>query len=260
MKVKLDIEYDGEAFSGWQSQPSGQTVQDELDRALAVYLGSLAAKSGVELSTFPHLKASGRTDAGVHARAQVVSFLWPSGLEFDGCRLVSSLNGITKPGVSICSASEMGDDFDARFSSHLKCYSYYILNRRGRACIDAGRVWHVSAELDIAAMISAAKCFVGTHDFSAFQAADCGAKSSVRSIFLSEISRQDKFTLAYSIVGSGFLKQMVRCIVGTLAAVGRGRCSRPADRTSIRERRSQSRRRKLHPAAVCFLEWVRYTE
>ncbi|MCB0325391.1 MAG: tRNA pseudouridine(38-40) synthase TruA [Bdellovibrionales bacterium] len=260
MKVRLILEYDGSFFSGWQSQANAHTVQSELGRSLEVYLHSLAKREGIALETLPKLTASGRTDAGVHALGQVVSFEWPAELPFDRSRCCAALNGISSRGLGVLAAEECSDTFDARFSAHTKRYFYRILLRsHGGQGLYHGRVWHLDRRLDVAAMAAAAKHFRGTHDFSAFRAADCTAKTTVRTLEQSQLARVDRNELRYFVQGTGFLKQMVRIIVGTLVEVGLGRLS-AAEIPGVIASLERSSAGETAPACGLYLEWVRYTE
>ncbi len=257
MKIKLLLEYDGSSFAGWQRQVAQLSVQQELEQGLEVYLGSEAKQQGVVVpSAFP-VTGSGRTDAGVHAAGQVASFEWPEQLDFDAGRLREALNGITNRGLAIVAVAPVADSFDARRSRHCKCYSYTIHNHRAAPARRAGSVWHISGQLDISAMIAAAGLLVGTHDFKSFQAADCAAKNSVRTITRSELIRSDTFELQYRVQGNGFLKQMVRTIVGTLVEIGQGKRS-VSELETILNARDRTLAGATAPAKGLVLEWVRY--
>jgi tRNA pseudouridine38-40 synthase len=259
VKIKLTLEYSGGAFSGWQFQPGMLTVQGELERALGVYLQGLAKKQGLTLSELPRVSGASRTDAGVHARGQVASFPWPLELPYDGARLVMALNAISHHDVGVLNAQETDDSFDARFSPHYKCYQYYLLLRPGGGDgLERGRAWRLGQPLRIKEMIGAARSLCGTHDFSAFRAADCSAKTTVRTLFLSELSRRSGDLLVYSVLGNGFLKQMVRTIVGTLVEVGLGK-RRPEDIAALLSARDRSLAGETAPAWGLVLEWVRYS-
>ena len=257
-KVKLILEYKGTDFSGWQVQPGQRTVQSELDSGLRILITSRAKLCGVEnLNTPLSLIASGRTDSGVHARGQVISFFLPEGLELSSYKLKRSLNGILPKDIHVKSVEYVSDEFDARRNKHTKCYSYTLLLRDGVAVLDRGRVWEVSDKLDIASMASAAATLVGEHDFFAFRARDCVAKTTVRTIEVSQFVRLDAETCRYVVYGTGFLKQMVRIIVGTLVDIGRGR--KPVD--IFQQAMKNGSRYELGdtaPACGLCMEWVRY--
>ncbi len=221
MKVKGTIEYVGEAFHGFQEQGELPTVQSEVEKALAVVLSSWSKKAGRGSGAAPKIIGSGRTDAGVHARGQVISFDWPDRFG-ELHRLCAALNGITSPALTVLQLEEAPPEFDARRSPHRKLYSYRMALGRNSGGLEKNRAWHIGSRIDVSAMIECARQFVGQHNFSAFRASDCTAKSTVRTILASEITRIDRRTLLYTIEGKGFLKQMVRIIAGTLVQSGRG--------------------------------------
>lgn len=259
MKVKLTVEYQGDPFSGWQSQPGKLTVQGELERAFRVYLESQAKKTGAVGETAVSITGSGRTDAGVHARGQVASFTWPEGFVFDAWSLLPAINGITIPELVVLSIEQAPDDFDARHTPHLKRYSYTLLLRDYFDGMYRGKGWRVGTRLDLAAMITAARLFVGQHDFSSFRAKDCTAKSTVRTVLLSEITRVSRDELLYIVHGCGFLKQMIRILTGTLVRVGEGRLG-VSDIPRIIEARDRALAGETAPAHGLTLDWVRYGE
>lgn len=207
--IRLVIEYDGSGFSGWQKQPGQRTVQGELHRVLEMVLRT-------DISV---VHSSGRTDAGVHARRQVVHFytdIIPSDL-FVFRRSVSSL---LRGEVSVLEADLVPDSFHSRGSAIKKQYSYLILHRDTPPVLDRGRVWHIPVALDIPRMQSEATAIIGEHDFKSFQGAGCAAKSSIKTIYESEFIWEAPY-LRYRVVGSGFLKHMVRILVGTLVDIGK---------------------------------------
>lgn len=204
------------------------------------------------------VRGSGRTDSGVHAVGQVVSFEWPDNVPLDLYRLPVAINGLTARGLSVLKAEAPGDNFDARLSPHIKCYSYRLLTRHAHAGYATQRVWNIGPDVDLPAMIAAAQLFVGQHDFSAFRAADCQALSTQRKIIGSELSRISADELVYQIVGYGFLKHMVRIIVGTLVDVGKGRLSVDTVRELLDSGRRPDSGQTAPPEGLC-LEWVRYS-
>ncbi len=257
MKVKLTLEYSGEPFAGWQTQPGLLTVQSDLERSLQVMFASWAKKQNVAWDKAVAITGSGRTDAGVHARGQVASFSWPEEFNFDPRLVLNSLNGISVPELIIRRVESADDGFDARFSPHAKCYQYRLLLRDQREGLEAGRVWGVGSRLDVRAMIEAAKLFGGQHDFSSFRASDCTAKSTERTILLSEITRVSDEEVVFTAHGKGFLKQMIRIMVGTLVDVGKGKLT-IADVQRILDSRNRSLAGQTAPACGLTLEWVRY--
>lgn len=270
-KIKLTVEYCGKAFSGWQLQDGTLTVQGELERALVVYCKSLAKKCGMEEPGRISLTGSGRTDAGVHALGQVASFEWPEQLPFDGWQLTTALNGITIPQLVVHRAELVAADFDARHTPHVKCYRYLVLQRGRPEGLLAGRVWRVGREIDVESMVLAARVLCGRHDFQSFRAQDCGAASTVRTLLLSELTRVDRETLCYTVYGRGFLKQMIRIIVGTLVKIGRDRAQlrksgRVAELSGAEEMkqllavRNRTIVGETAPACGLYLDWVRYED
>jgi tRNA pseudouridine38-40 synthase len=255
----LVVEYDGASFSGWQTQVNQKTVQGELENAIAIYCNALKKKQNVKSEHQIYVQGSGRTDAGVHAKAQVANFYWPDNLPLDVWELRHSLNGITCAGLHVLSAEKVAEDFDSRRSAHIKCYRYNILLKHGKSGLYGAHYWCVPQTLDIAKIIEASKYFVGVHDFSSFRAKDCNANSTTRSILASEIVRESADTLSYLIVGKGFLKQMVRAIAGTLVEVGLGKKS-PHDIPEIIGRKERVAAGQTAPAHGLCLEWVRYDE
>lgn len=257
MKLKLVIEYHGAEFSGWQFQPGQRTVESVLAETLTVYFKSQAKKLGVELERPVTLTASGRTDSGVHARGQVVNLRWPEHFEFDQYRMLAALNGIAPRDLGVRAAELVPDSFDARMAPHVKCYRYTLQLRTFRGPMMADRAWHVFFPLDIAAMVLAARQFAGTHDFKSFQSADCHAKTTVRTVVASELTRVDDQTVVFSVQGKGFLKNMVRTLVGTLVEVGRGKIA-PEEMGNLIEAKDRTKAGPRAPAHGLCLEWVHY--
>jgi len=207
---KLTLEYDGAGFSGWQKQPGRRTAQGALEDALATMLRGPARVQGAS-----------RTDAGVHALGQVASFEREE--ELDPGRLVRGLSAICRPDLAVVEAAVAPPGFNARFDSRGKRYEYAILNRSAPSPMAGRASWHVPRPLDVDAMREAAGRIVGTHDFAGFRAADCGREDTVRTITLLEIGRGDLERITFVVEGTGFLKYMVRIMVGTLVGVGLGR-------------------------------------
>jgi tRNA pseudouridine38-40 synthase len=195
-RLKLTVEYDGTDYDGWQRQLNGTSVQEVLELALGELFGAPVAT-----------EAAGRTDAGVHALGQVVAFEAPRVLPFSA--YLRGLSALLPEDVSVVKAEEVPADFDPRRSSKGKRYRYLISNRPVRSPLRRRTHWQLFAALDVAAMQKAAPVLLGTHDFSAFRAANCEALTTLRT--LRELAI--------------FLKHMVRNIVGTLVEVGRGRQS-----------------------------------
>ena len=215
MTLKLTLEYDGAPFAGWQLQPKVATVQDAVEAAVAALCG--VPREGVRVH------ASGRTDAGVHARGQVVS-LTPPG---NGPRLplkswTSGLNAHLPETVACVRAEEAPDGFDARRWARGKRYLYTLRNCEVRAPLWRTRAWEIRRPLDVAAMQRAATFLLGRHDFSAFRAADCPASNPVRELRRLELlpDARDPAVWHLAAEATAFLKHMVRNLAGTLVEVG----------------------------------------
>jgi len=211
MRVALGIEYDGAGFAGWQSQPEGNTVQDALERALAMIAGAPV-----------RVVCAGRTDAGVHALAQVAHFDSPVARRDSAW--VRGANAHLPPSVAVRWAQPVADDFHARFCARARAYRYLLLNRPERPALFAGKVGWCHRPLDVSVMREAAACLIGEHDFSAFRAAGCQAKTPVKTMHAFEIARDGDW-VAFDCRANAFLHHMVRNLVGALVYVGMGRQS-----------------------------------
>jgi tRNA pseudouridine38-40 synthase len=209
MRIALGVEYDGRPFNGWQSQPDGRTVQDALQQAL------------MQVANEPiSVIAAGRTDTGVHALEQVVHF--DTGAVRPLTAWVRGVNALLPESVAVLWAHAVPDEFHARFSAHGRSYRYLLANRSVRPAIRAGKVGWFHAPLDVAAMQAAAQYLVGEHDFSAFRAAECQAKSPLKHLRQLEI-RRDGDMIVFDLAADAFLHHMVRNIVGCLVYVGKGK-------------------------------------
>ena len=178
-RFRIDIEYDGRPYAGWQRQAGQLSVQEAIEKAIAAF-------SGEEVT----LRGAGRTDAGVHALGQVAHFDLSREWKTDTVR--DALNahlGMVGETISILGAAAVPEDFDARFSAKARHYLYRILNRRAPPALDRGKVWHVSRRLDAEAMHQAAQRLVGRHDFTTFRSVQCQAKSPVKTLDKLEVSR-----------------------------------------------------------------------
>jgi len=242
--ILLVLEYNGSRFNGWQKQPRGtRTIQEELHKAL----------ERIVREKIRVVHVSGRTDAGVHARAQVANF--EVSKVPDLRRLAHSVSSFLRGEVAVLRAFEVPESFHAGDSALRKCYAYTILHRDTPAVLDWGRVWHLHGRLDLDLMQREAAVLLGVHDFSSFRSSDCSRKTSVREIYRSEVVREGEY-LKYYVVGSGFLKQMVRNLVGTLVDRARGRLTRSmAEILELRDRRMAG---VAAPACGLCLEWVEY--
>ena len=241
--LRLTLEYDGTELSGWQLQPGVRTVQGELERALESLLGAPVRPT-----------AAGRTDSGVHAAGQVVSLrLAPSQL-LPLKAFVQGLNGLLPPDVAVRRAEWAEDDFDARRRSRGKLYRYRILHGLPRSPLHRLTHWIVYRRLAVPPMRQAAACFVGSHDFAAFRAANCEARTTRRRIIRFTVSGEDRpGEIVIEVLGTAFLKQMVRNLVGTLVDVGSGR-RKPEEMEALlrsRDRRKSGPTAPAHGLMLC---------
>jgi tRNA pseudouridine38-40 synthase len=216
--VRLLVAYDGTEFAGWQRQGSQRTVQGELETVLARIDHAPVA-----------VAAAGRTDAGVHAAGMVASARLAAPIP--AATLLRALNANLPPDVRVLAVDDMPDGWHARFHAVSKTYRYWIWNGRVASPFARRYAWHVPQPLDVAAMAAAAPAVVGRHDFAAFKGQGSQARSTVRAVFASgirEVPAPEAWgggaarVLCYEVTGAGFLRYMVRGIVGTLVRVGRG--------------------------------------
>lgn len=243
-QVRLIVEYDGRGFHGWQKQPLLRTVQSQLEETISVILRKPVGT----------LYAAGRTDSGVHARGQVVTFrveeppdLW---------RLSQGISHLLKGEVTVVRADMVDDNFHPGFSSTHKQYTYRVLNRPSPAVLDRHRLWHVSKALQIDRLQEWAMQLEGEHDFSSFRDSGCTNTTPVKMIYHSRVT-QEGDVVVYTVIGNGFLKQMVRNIVGTLVdmSLGRLKVGSFSDLLDLRNRRLAGM--TAPPHGLC-LEWVSY--
>lgn len=238
--LKLTIEYDGTAYHGWQVQPGLPTIQGILqDTAKRI--------SGEEV----HIAGAGRTDAGVHALGQVANFR--TGKELSPDKWQRAFNSLLPPDIVMRRAETVSDGFDARRSAKQKIYRYSILNAPHPSALDRHWLLHVPDPLELAPMEEAAASLLGEHDFSTFRAANGDSPNQVRRVyqacFLSEGNR-----LQFVITGNGFLKHMIRIVVGTLLAVGRGRLTPGAFREILQSKDRQRAGRTAPAHGLCLMQ------
>ncbi|HWA18435.1 MAG TPA: tRNA pseudouridine(38-40) synthase TruA [Devosia sp.] len=243
-RYKLILEYDGSPFAGWQRQADALSVQQVVEEAIAKMTGETVA-----------VQAAGRTDSGVHALGQVVSF--DLAKEWDPFKIREALNFHTKPHpVAILAAESVPGDFEARFSARGRHYEYRILNRRARPALDDWRVWHCPMVLDSAAMHEAAQTALGKHDFTTFRAAECQAKSPVKTLDRLDVSREGE-TIVVRASARSFLHSQVRSMVGSLKLVGEGKWT-PRDFRAALDAKDRSRCGPLAPPEGLYLVKVDY--
>ena len=210
MRWKLTIEYDGSPYVGWQRQENGASVQAAIEQAILKLTGETVT-----------ITAAGRTDAGVHGLGQVAHADIAKALVPDKMR--DALNAHLRPHpVVVLTAEIVADDFHARFDATARHYLYRIVNRRAPLTFDIAKAWQVAAPLDAEAMHAAAQRLVGHHDFTTFRAAECQAKSPVKTLDRLDVSRVgEEITVRAS--ARSFLHHQVRSMVGTLKMVGTGK-------------------------------------
>lgn len=209
-RYRLTLEYDGRPFVGWQAQENGPSVQGALEAAVHAFSGETVTMQG-----------SGRTDAGVHALGQVAHFDLERQAATD--EIQGALNYHLKPEpIAVLEVAAADDDFHARFSAVMRHYRYRIVNRRAPLTFERGLAWQVAVPLDAARMHEAAQHLVGQHDFTTFRAAQCQAKSPVKTLSRLDVTRMGE-EIEVSASAQSFLHHQVRSIVGTLKLVGEGK-------------------------------------
>jgi tRNA pseudouridine38-40 synthase len=243
-RYKLTIEYDGRPFVGWQIQDNGPSVQGEL-------MAAIAAFSGEEVS----VQGAGRTDAGVHALAQVAHVDLAKDWDDDTVR--DAVNAHLRPHlIAVLRAERVADTFDARFSAIRRHYRYRIINRRADLALERGRAWRIAKPLASAAMHAAAQRLVGRHDFTTFRNAECQAKSPVKTLDRLDVARNaDEIDVVAC--ARSFLHSQVRSMVGALALVGEGKWTAD-DVTAALEKRDRAACAPVAPPDGLYLAQVDY--
>jgi len=212
-RVKLAVAYDGTAYAGWQIQPNGPTIQAVMESVLSRILQEPV-----------RLRAAGRTDAGVHAREQIVDFA-DAGVRDLGT-IMHGGNALLPSDIRILSAEEVAESFDARRHATEKEYRYFLYLSPVDSPFLSRYAWHIEKPLDLDAVRQALSHLVGEHDFTSFRGQGCNAVSPVRTIFRAEVARHDVPGLfSIDVAGAGFLRHMVRNIVGTVVNAGKGKHS-----------------------------------
>jgi tRNA pseudouridine38-40 synthase len=238
VRIAVGIEYDGSTFCGWQTQPSGCSIQDAFERALEAIadapVGSVCA---------------GRTDAGVHALGQVAHFDVPVRRPLSAW--VRGVNAHLPQSIAVTWAREVSAEFHARYSARARAYRYILLNRRERPGLFRGRVGWYHQPLDLDAMRAAAQSLLGEHDFSAFRSAECQSRSTVRKMLGVAIDREGTLVIL-DFCANAFLHNMVRIIVGCLIDIGGGK--RPASwLAEVRDARDRTRAAATVDSAGLYL-------
>jgi tRNA pseudouridine38-40 synthase len=213
LRIALGISYSGTPYDGWQSQPSGNTVQDQVEQALGLFTAQ---------DDRPKLMCAGRTDAGVHGLMQVAHF--DTSITRDDTSWVRGTNRFLPADIAVQWAREVPEQFHARASALTRRYAYILLEAPVRPSLDAGRVGWVFRPLALDAMQAAAQTLLGEHDFSSFRAAQCQAHTPVKTLLKLDISRRGAYW-RFDFEASAFLHHMIRNIMGCLIMIGQG--SRP---------------------------------
>ena len=243
-RYRLTVEYDGSGYNGFQAQADQPTVQGAIETALTAFCGETI-----------RLAAAGRTDTGVHATGQVISFdlekPWPERT------VMNALNAhLVSEAVSVLDCVAVDDEWHARFSATGRAYLYRILNRPGRPALDRGRVWHMKKPLDADAMHAAAQSLVGLHDFTTFRDVNCQSKSPEKTLDVARVTRVgEEVHLVFE--ARSFLHRQVRSMTGTLVEVGLGRWA-VADVATALEARDRSACGPVAPSDGLYLTGVRY--
>ena len=243
--IKLIIEYDGSAYHGWQKQCNAHhTIQQILEDKIEIITREK-----------PKLHSSGRTDAGVHAINQVANFRTTSLIPPP--KLMLGINSLLPSDITIKSVEDVDPEFHARYSARSKVYLYRILNRRARAGLYRKYCWHVHNPLDLDVMVEAASYLQGRHDFSSFCAANSDTEGTEREVLDTCLQRLEGDFVHFTIEATGFLKYMVRNIIGTLVHVGIGKLT-PADFKAILEAKNRTLAGPTAPPQGLFLKQVNY--
>jgi tRNA pseudouridine38-40 synthase len=241
--LRIVIEYDGTDLVGWQRQDNGPSVQQHLEERIAEMVGHPVRVTGAS-----------RTDAGVHARGQVAAFTTTARIPTHGVR--RGLNSLLPPSIAIVACDEVAADFHPRFGAVGKHYRYAILARPDRSPLLRTRAWHRPQALDLEAMRAAAAPLLGEHDFAAFRAAGCAARTTRRRIDGIDITREDELVLI-DVRGNAFLRNMVRIIAGSLVDVAMGRMQ-PSEIAEILASLDRNRAGQTAPAHGLTLMSVLY--
>ena len=242
-RCALTLEYDGTDYAGFQYQENADTVQAQLERALADIFGCLVK-----------IKAASRTDSGVHARGQVVAFNLPR--PFEALKLAPAVNWHLPRDIRVVKVNPVPENFDPRTWARGKIYNYYVCNRLQPPAVGSRYLWHVSQPLDIEAINRAASALKGTHDFASFQSAASSVPDTVRTIRHLWARRRGE-TVILTCVGDGFLHNMVRILAGTLVEIGLGQ--RPvADINGVLKSKDRTAAGVTAPARGLFLQRVLY--
>ncbi len=242
--IKLVVEYDGGGYHGWQRQAGSLTIQEVIESRLGIMLGQRVS-----------INASGRTDAGVHAKGQVINFRVRSRLSAE--QIQKGLNSLLPDDIAVIAAQEAPRSFHARFSAVSKVYEYHILNRQAPSALLRKYIWHVRTPLAIDPMRECLKIICGENDFSAFMASGSPVSSTSRTMLRAELEHMGPQRLKFTFEADGFLRHMVRNLTGTLVEVGKGKKTTEDFKRVLK---SGDRRQAgiTAPGRGLYLVWVNY--
>ncbi len=241
---KLTIEYDGTGYHGWQIQNNDISIQETIETAL-----STMTKEKIRLH------ASGRTDAGVHALGQVANFKTESKITADA--FFAGLNSLLPDDIVITACEAVEDDFHSRFSAKIKTYQYRIFNHRVPIAVGRQYAWHIRKKLDVTAMQQAVAHIIGTHDFKSFEGTGSPRAHTIRTVITAEVAEKNNGYLIFEITANGFLRYMVRNLMGTLVNVGLAKTS-PEEFKHILEAKNRDLAGATAPPQGLFLVQVSY--
>jgi len=236
-RYKIKIEYEGTPFVGWQFQKNGQSIQEVLQKAIFSFSNEKVVVTG-----------AGRTDSGVHALSQVAHFDLKKKIKKKNLLPAINQNIGNKP-ITILKINKVNKKFHSRYDAKKRTYQYLIINRQSPLALQKNKAWHIRKKLDIKIMKKGAKLLLGTHDFSTYRAASCGAKSSIRTMENILIKKnRDRITLQFT--SRSFLQQQVRSMVGCLKYLGNGKWNLEDFKNAFF---SKSRIKCAPPAPACGL-------
>ncbi len=251
-RYRLLLEYDGTDFQGWQLQ-SGAPMPGN-DVAARTLQGAIEGAVERVVGHPVRVHTAGRTDAGVHARGQVVRF--DSDREIGLHRMRNALNGLLKPDIACLDADVAPPDFDPRRWKHTKQYRYRWLDRYPPSPLRHRTVWHLRYPLDVSAMAEAAAFVRGKHDFSCFRASGCASAHPIRTVERCDVLRVDD-EVHLVVEGTGFLRHMIRILAGSLTEVGKGKRP-PGWIGELIDGRDRQLAGRTAPPGGLTLEWIRY--
>ena len=243
-RYKIQIEYEGTPFVGWQFQKNGQSVQEVLQKAIFNFSKEKVIVTG-----------AGRTDSGVHALGQVAHFDLKKKMQKKS--LLPAINqNIDSKSVTVLKINKVSKKFHARHDAKKRTYLYLIINRQSPLALQKNKAWHIRKKLDVKAMKKGAKLLLGTHDFSTFRASSCGAKSPIKTMEKISIKKnKEKITLKFT--SKSFLQQQVRSMVGCIKYLGEGKWNLDTFKNSLK---SKNRAKCAPPAPACglYLAKIKY--